>query len=314
MTPPVTTITSAAPPPESRFKRLMKEEKSLLIAIVLLVIFFHIPWLRFILYPFGIFSTWVHELCHGIAALCMGGRIDYIELYANYGGVCYYEGLTASTDTSMNLKHAFIVGAGFTGTALGGCLMLICRRRFPKMATRILGFTICVSCILFVRNAFGLLVMIPFGIVLILCSWFLPVKKGLGVLFSFLGATCCVNAMWDNHDNIHDAMFDDNESDNAFDAMKMTEYLGGTYLFWTALWMLQSVVYLMVGLLFPFPAKDQRDVDTGDASVHSNGNIDEEALYVDAEVVAIPVATAYVTMMEPSEDAVQKKKGFFSKK
>lgn len=249
---------------QSRWERLWERDRNLIIVIVFLMLVINMPYVRYILYPFMIFSTWTHEMCHGIAALMLGGRIEYIQLYPDGGGVCYYTGLPTDNEQRFNYMLAFVDGAGYTGTAFCGCLLLLCRRRWPAEGVKFLGVLILVSCLLFVRNLFGLAVMIPFGIILCVCGWKLSVDKGLGILFAFLAATCCLNAILDMHNIFFDSdLWDSNEEDNAADAMAMVDLVGGTYFFWTLLWYVQAILYLAVGLLLPLHPKAPDDEEDG---------------------------------------------------
>lgn len=58
---------------------LYQREKRLLRAIVIIVTFLNIPFGNFILYPFQLFSTWIHESFHGLAGT------NFLEcVYDNY--------------------------------------------------------------------------------------------------------------------------------------------------------------------------------------------------------------------------------------
>ena len=57
---------------------LFAREKRLLRAILLIVILLNAPVGKYILYPFVIFSTWIHESFHGIAGKSLFITIRYI--------------------------------------------------------------------------------------------------------------------------------------------------------------------------------------------------------------------------------------------
>ena len=58
-------------------RELYSRDKRLLRAILLIVILLNAPVGQYILYPFMLFSTWIHELFHGLAALSVGGSITW---------------------------------------------------------------------------------------------------------------------------------------------------------------------------------------------------------------------------------------------
>jgi len=85
---------------------LWDKERNLLIACGVLILLMNISTGRYVLYPFKIFSTWVHEMCHGLAAIFTGGYIAKLEIFGNGSGLAY----TAS-------KHSTVVSsAGYPGT------------------------------------------------------------------------------------------------------------------------------------------------------------------------------------------------------
>ena len=58
-------------------RELYSQDKRLLRAILLIVVLLNAPVGKYLLYPFMIFSTWIHELFHGVAALTIGGSIAW---------------------------------------------------------------------------------------------------------------------------------------------------------------------------------------------------------------------------------------------
>ena len=97
---------------DSRVAKFVKRDKPLLVAIAAMVILMNIPHLSNVLYPFKIFSTWIHEMCHGIAAILVGGGIQKILVYPDTSGLAY-----TYTDGS-NFKRGFVASGGYTGTAV----------------------------------------------------------------------------------------------------------------------------------------------------------------------------------------------------
>lgn len=97
---------------DSRLTKFIKRDKPLLVAIAAMVILMNIPHLSNVLYPFKIFSTWIHEMCHGIAAILVGGGIQKILVYPDTSGLAW-----TYTDGS-NFKRGFVASGGYTGTAV----------------------------------------------------------------------------------------------------------------------------------------------------------------------------------------------------
>lgn len=74
--------------------------------------------------------------------------------------------------------------------------MLMFRRSniSARVGTCVVGLAMLLTCILFVRNAFGLTMLVIMGVILVLASWRLP-PFWIGELFALLAATACLNAI-----------------------------------------------------------------------------------------------------------------------
>lgn len=103
-----------------------------------------VPQLRVVLWPLTLFNTHVHELCHALAAIVTGGRVEYILVRPDGSGVTPVLG--------GNLL--FLASAGYLGSAVVGGLM-IALSRTEKSARAVMGVTggmLAASTILFVRG------------------------------------------------------------------------------------------------------------------------------------------------------------------
>ncbi|MBN8621502.1 MAG: M50 family metallopeptidase, partial [Anaerolineae bacterium] len=92
----------------------------LIAALVLVFILWNIPQLDFVLYPFRLFVTYVHEAGHGTAALLTGGRFLGFEIFANGAG----QAITAGG------SRLLILPAGYLGAALFGAILFYLNNRF----------------------------------------------------------------------------------------------------------------------------------------------------------------------------------------
>lgn len=88
----------------------MRRDKPLIIAIIAMVVCLNTRYLTYVLYPFMIFSTWVHESCHGIAAILTGGGVKELYVYKDGSGLAY------TYTSGENWKRAFV--ARYEGGAL----------------------------------------------------------------------------------------------------------------------------------------------------------------------------------------------------
>mmetsp|Transcript_4531 Transcript_4531/g.9229 ORF Transcript_4531/g.9229 Transcript_4531/m.9229 type:complete len:220 (-) Transcript_4531:1718-2377(-) len=151
-------------------QELFDRDKRLLRSILLVVVLLNIPIGSYILYPFMIFSTWIHELFHGLAALSIGGKIIWLNVYSNGSGLAH------TSYPAGAFQKAWVAGAGYQGTAIVGGIMLMFRRTEmgARAGTLILGLEMLFTCLLFVRNIFGLVMLILMGIGLVIAGWRLP--------------------------------------------------------------------------------------------------------------------------------------------
>jgi hypothetical protein len=235
----------------SAIRRFFDRERNLLLVCVLLVIAMNFSEGRYILYPFRIFSTWVHEMCHGFAAILMGGQISEVNIFRDGSGLAY-------TTSSNSWKRGFIASAGYPGTATTGCLLLLFRRTTlgPTIGTVGIGLCMIMTCIFWVRGTFGLAMILSEGIFLVLCGWKLPAHI-LDNLFNFLAATCCLNAVESIQDLFAVGSYViGGEEVTSSDAHTVAEKWGMDYRFWAILWLCMSFVLTVAGIVF---ARDARE-------------------------------------------------------
>ena len=203
-----------------------------------------------LLQPFMIFSTWVHEMCHGMAAILVRGGIQKLYVYKDGSGLCY----TWTTGDS-NGKRAFVASAGYTGTALIGGFLLLWRRtrRGPTAGLIVTGCAMLLSVALYVRNTFGIAAVLIIGVSILLCGWKLP-AQGVLYLYCFLAATCSFNALDSINDllDIQEGEAYVNGQQTSTDAQTVANYWGMTYSFWAVLWLIFGLFMSAIGLLFPF--------------------------------------------------------------
>jgi len=232
--------------------RFIQREKFLLIASVVFIILLNLETGRFVLYPFELFTTWVHEMSHGTAAILMGGRIKQLKVFRDGSGLCSY-----SIRNGNNFKFAFVASAGYTGTTFWGCILLLFRRTTLGPTIGTIGFGACIilSCIFYVRNSFGVIVLLIEGVVLVLCGWRLPAVV-LDHLFSFLGVACSNNAIEDIRNLYGASQGYVNGQEYSTDAHTVSNYWGGDYRTWATLWLIFGFVMTFVGLIFARDAKE----------------------------------------------------------
>lgn len=212
-------------------------------AIVATVFLAHAPYIRFVMYPFLLFSIWVHEMCHACAAVLVGGTLKGIDLHWNEGTTYWYP------EDGYVLKKVVVSSAGYTGTAILGCFLLACRRKLrgPMIGLVVIASIMLCSCVAWIQNAFGLAATGSMSIAI-----FGMVHKAGPVsiyyLYTFLAATCSLNAI----ESVVDLfMFDFNI---VTDDRKCAQITGVPHQFWAFCWLLCALCMSYIGLRYPFAA------------------------------------------------------------
>src|SRR5688572_5908881 len=121
------------------------------------------PWADILLYPFKLFTTWVHECGHAVAAVLVGGRVQSITIQPDTSG------LTQSLIPSTHLARGFVASAGYLGAAMVGCLLMAATRVEKWAHIILLGIGVCmlVTVLLWMRNLFGVTAVVAWGVALI---------------------------------------------------------------------------------------------------------------------------------------------------
>lgn len=149
------------------FAQFNRSDRRLILTILAAVVVFilwNLPQLDFILYPFRLFVTYVHESGHGTAALISGGRFMGFEVFSNGAG----QAATAGGSRML------ILPAGYLGAALFGAVLFYFNNRFQRsqIIAVIVGCGLVVYSILFGHiSLLSLIVGSIFGIALIVLGW-----------------------------------------------------------------------------------------------------------------------------------------------
>jgi len=225
-------------------KSLLEKERRLLIAIAVLLLLANVPYGRLLLYPFALFSTWVHEMCHGLAALAVGGDIQWLKIYPDTSGLAR----TMRPDNA--LSTAFVASAGYVGTAVVGAGMLAARRidAVGRYGTAAFGAAMLLSVLLWVRNPFGLVAIPVIGGLLVVAGLKLKGETAAS-LYAFLAATCSLNAFTNIKDLLGaGTMQVGGQVVTHSDANTVASALWLPAWFWAGSWLLLAIVLTGVGL------------------------------------------------------------------
>jgi len=229
-----------------------KRDGRLLVITLLIIVVMQIPFVHWVLYPFTIFSTWVHEICHGMAAILVGGDIDRLELFPDGSGLAY-------TTTTTTGSRGFVASAGYQGTAVVGCLLLAVRRtkRGPRTGLMVLALFMILSTLLWIRRAvFGVMVTPVLGGLLAWAAVKLSSPR-LRDLFVCVAVTTCLNAITSVR-VLFGSSFQVNGEDHETDAHSMADLNSGTSSWmWATVWLCLALFCTAVGILFAIPGPDE---------------------------------------------------------
>ena len=227
------------------WREVWENDRRLLRMIFVLVIVLNIPYGNYVLYPFLLFSTWIHESCHGLAAWSVGGRVSWLNVYADGSG------LANTLIPNTPICRAWVANAGYSGTAIVGGILLIFRRhtKGTRIGMSVMGVCVLLSCVMVVRNVFGLVTLLLIGIFLLLCGW-KATDFWIREVYSAVASTTCLNAVTSIR-----ALYSPGSATvggvitQTTDASTMQSVTLIPYYIWATLWLLTGTICTIAGIL-----------------------------------------------------------------
>ena len=121
------------------------------------------PWAPFLLYPFKLFTTWVHECGHALMTVLVGGRVTSITIEPDTSG------LTQSLVPVGRVARGLVASSGYLGAAVVGCLLMAATRveKWAHVILLSLGAFMLLTLVLWMRNLFGFGVVLAWGVALV---------------------------------------------------------------------------------------------------------------------------------------------------
>lgn len=197
-----------------------------------------VPFGSTLLYPLTLFTTWVHEMGHGITALVCGGRFSYLEIRANAGG-------TAWASAAHGWPDALVAAGGLLAPPLLGAIILatVHGPRRARYFLAGLAFAIAVSLILYVRSVVGIVTMSVLALAIGHIAWrgFSETPERRVLAAQFLAVILAVDTLTRM---VSYAFMSETSSGRTSDVSHIAENLGGHY----ALWGL-AITVLALGML-----------------------------------------------------------------
>jgi hypothetical protein len=159
------------------------------LAMGLVFVVWNIPQLGFVLYPFRLFVTFVHEAGHGLAAIFTGGEFIRFEVLEDGSGLA----------TTRGGSRAVILPAGYLGSSLFGAFLFYVTNRvpYPRVIALALGAGLVWLSLFYGQTSeIALTVGVAFGIALALMG--LVARRYLTVFtLNLLAIMTALNAVLD---------------------------------------------------------------------------------------------------------------------
>jgi hypothetical protein len=201
-------------------------------AVVVSLVVSLTPWAGFLLYPFKLFTTWVHECGHAVATLLVGGRVTSITIAPDTSG------LTQSLVPAGRMARGFVASAGYLGAAAVGCLLMAATRvaKWGHVILLSIGVCMLVTLVLWMRNLFGVVVVLAWGVALVTFAR-RSMAHAVRFFLSLLAIQVALNSVYDIRVLF---LIDRRQSDAA--TMEALFLLPSWV--WATTWMLMSVTML----------------------------------------------------------------------
>lgn len=201
-----------------------------------------IPFGNTIQWPFIIITTFIHEMGHGLSALLVGGDFIKVEIFHNASGLAY-------TRTSEGWHRAFVAAGGLIAPSVAGGIFLWSglNSRRASISFLILSIFILISCLLWVRSSFGLMILIPAGLIFL----FLSRKSSKGLqhfLIQFIGVHMLVDTFTRTLSYIFTSTATVSGEARHSDTGVIAESLIGGHLLWACIMGLVTVGIVIISL------------------------------------------------------------------
>jgi hypothetical protein len=223
-------------------------DRELMVATVGLLLAHNLPIVSTLTAPIALLGTWLHELCHAVMALLLGGSVRRISIYGDGSG------LAETIIPDRRLARAMVAGAGYPGAAAIGALLLAARHTTFAGQTGLytLGGAAALTALLWVRNLFGFVALSTLaGMLAAAGRWLTPASAHLA--FTVVALSVSLHAF-----GSIGALFGSEQRAGgrpiASDATALSRLLWIPALAWSSAWAAWSLWVTWLALMSPFRA------------------------------------------------------------
>jgi len=203
-----------------------------------------LPFGGTILYPITLFTTWVHEMGHGVTALLAGGHFHELLIFASASGL-------ATSSSHDGWARAAVSGGGLLAPPLLGATILASAHtpRRARVALAVLAGALVLSLALWVRSTVGLVAM---PLVAGLLGW--AASRGFAqtpgrrvLLVQFLAVVLALDTLT-RLDYVFTEKVSIGGKDRLSDVAVFAQNVGGHHLLWGLVFALVACGLLALGL------------------------------------------------------------------
>jgi len=195
------------------------------------------PWHHVLLYPFKIFTTWVHECGHAAMTVVLGGSVRSITIDSDTSG------LTRSLMPAGRIAGGLVASSGYLGASIVGCLLLAAARvqRWARGILWTVGALMLLTVVVWIRNLFGIVAVLAWGSLLVALADRATRADVSRFVLSLLAIQVALNAVFDIR-----ALFQLDGGPS--DAETMARLFLLPAWLWASVWMLASLGLLTLTL------------------------------------------------------------------
>jgi len=213
----------------------------LVAAAAVYVVAAYVPFGREALYPLMLFTTWVHEMGHGLTALILGGQFHELQIFADGSGF-------ARASIGAPVLHAIFAAGGLLAPPIVGSILIavVHGPRRARVALSILAAAIVLSLVIWVRSVTGWIAMPIVAIALAWTAWrgFAEHPERRVIVAQILGVVLALDTLTRMVGYVFEKEVTVDGKVSRSDIAKVADGFGGSYILWGLL-----IIAIAVGLL-----------------------------------------------------------------
>ena len=218
----------------------------LLAAAIVFVISAFVPFGSTILYPLTLFTTWVHEMGHGLTAIFCGGSFSHLEIYSNAGGVAWSSGVANGIPRGL-VALGGLIAPPILGAAILG---LVHTPRRARIVLAFLAAALVLSLIFYVRSVTGWVAMPLVAALLAWAAWrgFATHPERRVILVQALGVLLAFDTLTRMVSYVFSKGFERDGHKRVSDIAKVADNFGGHYILWGVVVTVFAIGLLALGM------------------------------------------------------------------